>query len=99
MVTWDRVRGETSRDPELLRLMELAKEGFTEKSQMMPDGLLEFWSRRDKLYAVDNVVMDGARVVVPRKLRWEVLENLHWGPPRMQPDEVKGRDMRILAGY
>ena len=76
-VTWERVRAETERDVRLIKLIEMAKHGFPDDSKEMPDDLVRFWSRKDKLYVVDGVLMDGNRVVVPEKLRKEALMNLH----------------------
>ena len=76
-VTWERVRDETSRDGWLLQLIDMAEDGFPDSLQLMPPQLLPYWRFRDNLSVIDGVLMFGSRVVVPPKLRDEVICHLH----------------------
>ena len=76
-VTWERVRDETSRDVYLLQLIDMAEQGFPASPEAIPLQLLPYWRFRDKLSAVDGVVMYEHRAVIPPKLRDEVCAHLH----------------------
>ena len=76
-VTWERVTEETARDPYLLKLEEMAKNGFPESLDEMPPQLMEYWKLRDEIYCVDGVMMRGDRIIIPPTLREEVCRLLH----------------------
>ena len=76
-ITWDRVRKATEEDPELLSLMNLIEKGFSGSRDELSPEMLPYWSLRDKLYMVDQVVMIDNRVVIPVSLRSEVCSSLH----------------------
>ena len=73
-VTWERVQHETGVDPVLGQLTGMVETGFPEERNMLPDNLKEFYRHRDNLSLCDGVILFNWRVVVPRALRQEVLE-------------------------
>ena len=76
-VTWELVRDETSRNIYLLKLTDMAEHGFPETSNLISQQILPYWRFREDLSAVDGVLMYGSRVVIPPKLRDEVVAHLH----------------------
>ena len=62
---------------ELQELTRLIKHGFPATKKEMPTQLEYYWDHSDELIAWDGVVLYTDRVVVPRKLRSRVIENLH----------------------
>ena len=76
-VTWDRVREATASDDDMRALEGMALEGFPGSKAAMPDSLRCFYQYRDKLTSEDGVVLYDDRVVVPPRLRSEVLSALH----------------------
>ena len=76
-VTWERVQDETSRDQTLLRLAEIIVGGFNTTLDDLPPDIAEYWRFREHLNVIDGVIMYGDRIVVPRRLRNEVLKHLH----------------------
>ena len=76
-VTWERVAEETARDPYLLKLEEMAKNGFPDNLDEMPPQLMEYWKFREEIYCVDGVMMRGDRIIIPPALRGEVCRLLH----------------------
>ena len=76
-VTWDRVKAESINDCELQELTKLIKHGFPATKKEMPTQLEYYWDHRDKLMAWNGVFLYTDCVVVPRKLRNRVIENLH----------------------
>ena len=76
-VTWDRVKAESLADPELRELCNLIKHGFPQTRREMPRGLEHYWDHRDKLMLWDGAILFTDRVVIPKRLRAKIIENLH----------------------
>ena len=76
-VMWERVMEETVKDETLEKLKELARSGFPEDWETWPERCKNFFPFRKDLYEVEGVVLWKMRVVIPKALQWEVLENIH----------------------
>ena len=76
-VTWEMVKAESLLDEELHELSKLIKQGFPLSKKAMPQQLESYWDHKDKLTAWDGAVLYTDRVVVPKKLRGRILQNLH----------------------
>ena len=64
-------------DPEILCLMKAIEEGFPQTKQEMSQEIASFWDIRNNLCVIDGVVLYMDRIVIPRKLRKRVIDNLH----------------------
>ena len=76
-VTWERVKQETQADTHLVQLINYVVNGFPSKPADLPLPLQPYWSHREKLSVVDNVLMCEHRVLIPPTLRNEVSNSLH----------------------
>ena len=76
-VTWQRVREETASDENMNELLNLIESGLPERRDDMPHPLREYYQHREHLYSVDNVIMYKGRIVIPPKLRQDILAALH----------------------
>ena len=75
-VTVDNVRRKTQRDPVLAQVYEMTSKGWPHN----PDPALNpYFVRKDEITLQSGCLMWGIRVVVPPKLRPQVLEELHQG--------------------
>lgn len=73
------VKQHTRRDPVLSRVLQFVLSGWPNNS---PDEELRpYWQHRDELTADEGVVLWGLRVVVPSKLRENVLREIHEAHP------------------
>ena len=75
-VTAEQVKRETQRDPLLLKVHDLVMKGW---STQHDEELKPFYQRKDELTVHCGVLMLGHRVVIPIKLRNQVLTELHEG--------------------
>ena len=73
-VTWQQVRKATQRDSTLAQVYEHVMKGWHEHKD---PNLQPFYSRRNELTVHQGCIMWGSRVVIPTKLRSEVLQVLH----------------------
>ena len=75
-ITVDNVRRETQRDPVLNQVQEMVTKGWLSSHVPVLDS---FYARRDEITVHSGCLMWGIRVIVPPKLRPQVLEELHQG--------------------
>lgn len=64
-------------DEEYVRLRQYVTEGFPANRLALHESALPYWKLRDHLSADGDLVLYGARVVVPRALRRQTLARLH----------------------
>ena len=76
-VTMERVREETGSDRAMADLVLQIESGFHDSLDRLSVEVAKFWRHRADLNVVDGVVMLGNRVVIPRRLRREVIQHLH----------------------
>ena len=76
-VTWDMVKEETGADRDMQELIQTIGDGFHCRLDELSQPMAKYWQHREALYVVDGVAMLGERVVIPPRLRREVLQNLH----------------------
>ena len=77
VITWDRVREETASDPLMLDLYNLVLSGFDAEQENLSPEMLPYHRFKDSLSTIDGVLIYKNRVVIPPRLRPEVLQNLH----------------------
>ena len=76
-VTWDSVRLATSCDDSFTLLMCSIESGMPDTIHKLPPQLRGYHPFRNHLYTVDGVIMYKERILIPPKLRQEVLHSLH----------------------
>lgn len=75
-VTVSDLRNNTANDPVLSRVLKATKEGWSNAMSKESD-LYPYYCKRDELSIIDNCIMWGQRVVVPKKLHSRILKELH----------------------
>ena len=78
-ITSDRVRQETSRDPIMCRVHEYVVSGWNVHVKPDDKDFYPFFSRKDELTVHNGCLLWGMRVIVPSKLREQILTDLHVG--------------------
>jgi len=73
-VTSAQLKTATNQDPILSRVLRYTKRGWPTE---IPDTLKPYWYRRAELSIEGDCILWGTRVIVPLKLREEVLKELH----------------------
>ena len=75
-VTWDLVKSVTKNEGVLQQVIAMALSSFLEYKFQLPVTLHDYWLKRGDLYVVDDVLMCGKSVVIPKDLRPAILEVL-----------------------
>ena len=73
----EELRRAAAMDSTYQQLIAFVEKGFPTSRDNLSDDLLPYWKIRDKLCSDNNLVLNGARVVVPQTLRCQVLTRLH----------------------
>ena len=76
-VTWDRIREATTSDPIMFKLCQIIEDGLPQTKPEYPPLLREYFNLRDYLSTTDDVILYKDRIVIPLRLREEVLLALH----------------------
>ena len=84
--TWGRfsnklqcLRKRTSQDEQLTRLKGYISTGFLCDKKNLPTVLCEFWLYKEMLSINSGIITCGTRIIVPRKMRPEMLQYIHEG--------------------
>ena len=95
-ITWEVVKSETAKDPEMIALVDLIQSVFPDNKEEMPEALEKYWNIRDQLYLIDGVVLLLDQVLIPPPLRPEVSQSFVDGqgarvliPPALQSEVVQ----------
>ena len=72
------VMSATRRDPLLSKVLRYARTGWPAE---VPNELCPFWRRREEIVVEGDCILWGTRVIVPEKLRQQILSELHRGHP------------------
>ena len=70
------IRHLTSTDPVMKTLSEIIHGGWPENIKDLPVDVRTYWSFRDEL-SMQNIILKGNQVIIPDKLRHNILEQLH----------------------
>ena len=72
------IQEETAKDPTLLALHEVIMGGWPEKRSDCPANLHAHWNYRDELTVADGLILKGTRIVIPKSLQPDALQQLHY---------------------
>ena len=76
-ITWNRIQEATISDPSMVELSEIIQSGFKKSLKQLPSELKPFHRFKNFLSVFDGVITYKNRIVIPPKLRQEILDNLH----------------------
>ena len=71
------LREECAKDDHYRNLIQVTTMGFPVKPDLLPPGVRPYWSIRDELTVDDGIVLWGARMIIPKAMRKEILQQLH----------------------
>ena len=72
------IQEKTAEDPILSALREVIMGGWPEKRSDCPAHLHAYWNYRDELTVADGLILKGTRIIIPKSLQPDVLQQLHY---------------------
>ena len=97
-MSWKTLDRESSGDEVIMDLRKMIAGGISGDKTEWPGNLLEFFPKREDLTCVDNVVMVGTRVVVPKTLRRLAADILHSGHCGVSGMSERAREVMYWPG-
>jgi hypothetical protein len=76
-ITWEKVNSESCLDEEVAQLRDVIERGFPKSRNELPESLRAFYQMNEDLYIIDNTIFRGRKMLIPRKLRSNILDGLH----------------------
>ena len=97
-LSWEAVNRESGCDESISDLRMLILGGTPDEKAEWPEHLQDFYAKREELTCVDNVVMVGSRVVIPRALRKGATNILHSGHCGVSGMAERAREVMYWPG-
>ena len=73
------IREKTREDFQMDQLRKYIQNGWPDKRESCHPNALEYWNFRDELAVIDDIIIKGERIVIPKAARHSLLQNLHEG--------------------
>ena len=89
---------ETDKDEILVTLKAQTLKEWPECRDECPRNLLEHWNYRDELGILDGLVLKGARIIVPKQCKNDLLDKLHKGHFGVDRTKLQARDSVYWPG-
>ena len=93
-INWDAVKLASREDEETQDLIKLISAGFPEDARLLTPHLKPYNMYKSNLYVIDDVVMLGDKLVIPKALRQNVLHILH--AAHQGVDRMKARASEVV---
>lgn len=74
-----KIKASTLKDPGLIILKELIKNGFPKQKCELQDDIKEYWRIRDELSIYEDMILWGQRIIIPKELRKDMIKAIHAG--------------------
>lgn len=73
----EEIRQMTQEDREMTLLKDVTINGWPETKDKLPPELKTYWNYRDEIATIDGLMFKGLKLIIPKKLRNEMLEIIH----------------------
>ena len=94
----DKFEESCRQDEEYVLLRQTIENGFPKTKAEVPECLKPFWAFQNELCIDGDVVLKGARLVVPRVLRNEVMQKLHSSHQGIERTKQRARQIVFWPG-
>ena len=88
----DDIRRETELDSELQCLKHTIMNGWPEFRSECPPHICNYWNYRDELSLIDGILLKGNRIIIPKMLRCDVLNQIHYAHLGIDKCRLRARD-------
>ena len=76
-LSWSDIDRASAHDEECLELRDTIERGFPEVRTQLPEKIRRYFQMKQELYLIENTIFKGRKMLIPQKLRQQVLEGLH----------------------
>lgn len=94
-----RIRQNATSDTEYQELLNfLSNRGFTSERRDTPPRLLEYWSMRNDIYVLKDVIFAAGKPLIPKNMRAQILSDLHIGHQGVNSMKANARQRFFWPG-
>ena len=76
-------------DSELIQLSKLIMSGWPDTQSQVSDFVKSYWNFSDELSILNGIVLKGSRIVIPKAMRTEILNQIHDGHLRQSKCKLR----------
>ena len=95
----DNMRTINKNDAQMQTLKSTILEGWPEERSNCDPNIVEYWNHRDELSVDDGLIFRGQTLIVPRRLRAEILLQVHKGHLGITKTLERANDKLVLARF
>ena len=92
------LKEKTHEDPDLMALKEFIMNGWPDVRSDCPVSLHQYWNYRDELHCADGLILKNDRVVVPKAMRQEALNQIHYAHQGVEKCKLRAKGAVFWAG-
>lgn len=94
----ENVRNETRTDLQMIALKQTIVRGWPSSRSDCPDMIREYFNHRDELSTADDLIFRGQTLVIPKRLRPHMLEQVHLGHMGIEKSTQRAKDVMFWPG-
>nr|XP_039272273.1 uncharacterized protein K02A2.6-like [Styela clava] len=83
---------ETKNDSQMQSLYKIVQKGWSVKRSQVSQDVVEYWNYRDEITVCENLLLKGERIIIPTKLRPNILERVHIAHFGIEKTKSRARD-------
>ena len=95
---YEQIKFETERDEELLNLKEVVRQGWPDCKRKLRPLVAQYWMFRDELVEIEGIVFRGNRVVIPKSLRKDTIDKLHYNHMGIEKTILRATELVFWPG-
>ena len=93
----DQIKKEIAKDEVLLSLRAVITQGWPITRSECPSHLHAYWNYRDELTVADGIILKGTRILVPKSLHADVLQQLHYAHQGAEKCKLRAKGLVFWA--
>lgn len=86
------IKKHTKDDHQMQTLYKMSSEGWPNNKENVPAELSQFWQHRHEIVTGNGLVFKGDRIIIPKALRQQMMEKLHYGHPGIEATLTRARE-------
>lgn len=94
----DDIKAATAQDEHLSTLKQVIQSGWLKTRKKCPPHIREYWNHRDEIIEADGFLLKGEKIIIPHKLRANMLYCIHTGHFRVEKSKHRARDIMFWPG-
>lgn len=92
------IREATSQDPQLITLKRATLDGWADTRSHCPLNIQEYWNHRDEISEIDGILFKDEKIIIPCKLRENMIERIHSSHMGVEKSKNRARDLIFWPG-